>query len=372
LRGTACRFQAAISLISHGGRGDTSARQPRHSAAHRSRSPCLASCIAIRKLDRANDTFYQGKTIAIVCGFTTGGGYDGYARLLARHIGAHIPGRPAVVVQNMAGAGSVRAANHVYVNGPKDGTMIAAVNQNVPMYQLLGGQAAQFDAAKLRWIGSLITSNSAIYTWHASKTRTIEDAKKRETPLGGAGTTSDSYIYPTLLNKLIGTRFKIVGGYPGGTSELHIAMERGEIDGRSGGGTIPSLLANNKSWLDEKKLNFLVQIGAKRDPYMSTAPLMSDLVTSEGDKRVVEVVTLPTILGYGYWLAPEVPSDRIEILRKAFDATIASEAFRAEAAKLRMPLEPQSGSTLSTLVARAAAVPQETRTRTARLLEWIK
>lgn len=318
----------------------------------------------------ADDGFYKGKSITIICGFTVGGGYDAYARLMARHIGDLIPGKPSIVVQNMEGAGSVRASNYVYANAPRDGTVIAAVNQNMPMYQLLGGKAAQFEAGKLQWIGSLISSNGAIYTWHTSATRTFEDAKRRETPLGGAGTTSDSHIYPTLLNKLAGSRFKVINGYPGGTRQIHLAMERGEVEGRSGGGTIPSLLANNKDWLDDKKLNFLVQIGLAPEPEMGNAPLMIDLVKGEEERQIMEMVTLPTVLGYAYWLAPGVPEDRIATLRKAFDAMLQAPSFRAEVERTGVIVRPQSGKALATLVERAAAVPKSVRERTAQLLEW--
>ena len=330
-----------------------------------------AAALAAGHGARAADApFYQGKTIRIVCGFTAGGGYDAYARLLARHIGEQIPGKPAVVVQNLEGAGSIRAANLVYAGAPKDGTTVAAVNQNLPMYQLLGGKSAQFEAARLQWIGSLISSNGAIYTWHTSPTRTLEDARRRETLLGGAGTTSDSYIYPTLINKLAGTRFKIINGYPGGTRQLHLAMERGEIEGRSGGGTIPSLIANNKDWLDQRKINFLVQIGIAPEPEMGAAPLMTDLVQSADDRGIMEMATLPVVLGYAYWLAPGVPDERIAELRKAFDAMLTTQAFLAETERTGMIVRPKSGSALAEIAARAVAVPQAARERAAEILDW--
>ena len=330
---------------------------------------CLAACCIAGKPAPADD-FYKGRTITVICGFTVGGGYDAYARMLARHIGEHIAGKPSVVVQNMDGAGSLRASNYVYANAAKDGTVIAAVNQNMPMFQLLGGKAAQFEAGRLQWIGSLISANGAIYTWHTSPTKTIEDSRRRETPLGGAGTTSDSHIYPTLLNRIAGTRFKVINGYPGGTRSIHIAMERGEVEGRSGGGTIPSLIANNKDWLDQKKLNFLVQIGQVKEPEMGDAPLMGELVSTDEDRSIVDLVTMPIILGYAYWLAPEVPAERIEVLRKAFDEMLVSPAFRAEAEKIALIIRPQPGRALASIVARASSVPKPVRERAAQLLDW--
>ena len=263
--------------------------------------------------DEAAD-FYRGRTITVIVGFGAGGGYDLYARLLAHYLGNHIAGQPNVVVQNMEGAGSVRAANYVYSVAPKDGTVIAAVNQNMPMYQMLGGAGAQFNAADINWLGSMASSNGTLYTWYQSGIRTLEDAKARDVLLGGAGTTSDSYIYPTLLNGLLGTRFKVINGYAG-TKEIHLALERGEVMGR-GGNTWASLMSSNQDWVDQKKINILVQIGFKPEPEITQVPLLIDLVQSPPDKQVATVVTLPTALGYTDWLAPEVPAGRMKLLAR--------------------------------------------------------
>lgn len=325
---------------------------------------------AIPPAVRADD-FYKGRQITVVIGFGVGGGYDAYGRLLARHIAGHIPGRPTVVVQNMEGAGSVRASNYVYVNAAKDGTVIAAVNQNMAMYSLLGGKAAQFDARRFHWIGSLVGSNGLLYTWHTSPTRTLADARARETPLGGTGTNSDSHIFPTVINKLLGTRFKVINGYAGGSKEIHIAIERGEVEGR-GGNSWAALYASNADWVDQGKLNFLVQIGAKPEPapQLKGVPLLIDLVTGVDDKQAVEVITLPTVMGYAYWLAPEVPAERVALLRKAFDEMVKDPAFIADAARAKMMIAPQTGSELATLVSRAAGMPKHVLARTASLLEW--
>ncbi len=330
-----------------------------------------AAATATGTLPVVSDDFYKGKQVSIVVGFGPGGGYDAYARLLGRHIGNHIPGRPNVVVQNMEGAGSVRASNYVYVNAAKDGTVIAAPNQNMPMYQLLGGKAAQFEGAKLQWIGSLVGSNGLLYTWHTSPVRTLEDAKKRETPLGGTGTNSDSHIFPTLINKLLGTKFKVINGYSGGSKEIHIAIERGEVEGR-GGNSWASLAASNPDWIEQKKVQFLVQIGLKPDPAPALAgvPVLIDLVTDPDDKKAVEVVTGPTVLGYSYWLAPEVPKERLTTLRRAFDAMTKDATFLADAAKSKMQVTPQPGEDLAAIVARSAAMPKAVLERTSALLEW--
>jgi hypothetical protein len=321
------------------------------------------------RADEAAD-FYRGKTISVIVGFGAGGGYDSYARLLARHLGNHIPGAPSVVVQNMEGAGSMRAANYVYSVAPKDGTVIAAVNQNMPMYQMLGGAGAQFNAAEINWLGSMAYSNGTLYTWHQSGVRTLDDAKTREVPLGGVGTTSDSYIYPTLVNGLLGTRFKVINGYAG-TKEIHLAMERGEVMGR-GGNTWASVLSSDPDWVSGKKINLLLQIGFKSEPEIPQVPLLIDLVKDEAEKQIVTVVTLPTALGYTDWLAPEVPPARMALLRAAYDATLQDQAFLAEAAQHAMLIRPQSGAAIAALIRQAAAVPKPVLGRTAQLLGWQK
>src|ERR1043166_9819444 len=240
--------------------------------------------------------FYRGKTINIICGFGPGGGYDLYPRVLARHFSRHMPGNPTVVVQNMEGVGSARAANYVFNVAAKDGTAIAAVNQNMPMYQLLGGAGAQFEAAKLQYLGSMGSSNGLIYTLYTMGIKTIADAKQHEVPLAAVGTTSDSHIFPTIVNALVGTKFKPIPGYTGGTGQINIAVERGEVMGR-GGTSWSSVQTSNKSWLDGHKLNFLVQIGFRKEPDLPSVPLLQDLVTSPDDLAVVKGISPPTALG---------------------------------------------------------------------------
>ncbi len=312
--------------------------------------------------------FYKGRTINIIVGFGPGGGYDLYARVLGRHLGRHIPGRPSVTVQNMDGAGSVRAANYVYASAPGDGTVIAAVDQNSPMYQLLGGAGAQFDAVRMQWLGSIANSNGIVYTWHASGIRTIDDARAREVPLGAPGTTSDSYIYPTIINDLLGTRFKPISGYTG-TGQINLAIERGEVQGR-GGISWVSLKAGSQTWLEGKKINLLVQIGLRKEPDLPDVPLLNDLVQSADAGKIVELITLPTALGHAHWVAPSVPPERVEALRTAYAATLQDAEFLDEARKLNMETRPQTGAQVDALVKQVAATPKPVIDKTARILGW--
>jgi tripartite-type tricarboxylate transporter receptor subunit TctC len=301
-------------------------------------------------------------------GFGVGGGYDLYARALGRYLGRHIPGQPTVVVQNMEGAGSVRAANFVYSGSPQDGTVIAAVNQNAPMYQLLGGAGARFEAAGMQWLGGMANSNGLVYTWHTSGIRTLDDARQREVPVGAVGTASDSFIFPTIINELLGTRFKPIPGYAG-SAQIHLAMERGEVMGR-GGNSWASVQTANKSWVTENKINMLVQVGFEKEPELPDLPLLLDLVMAEEAVSIVKVISLPTAIGLGHWVAPGVPKERLDTLRAAYVATMQDPEFRSEADRQGMVIRTQAGVALESLVKQAATAPKPVLAKTARILHW--
>lgn len=332
---------------------------------------CAAACVALgasaASAQGAAD-FYKGKTVQIVVGFGVGGGYDLYARALSRYLGKHLPGNPNVVVQNMEGAGSVRAANFVYAGSPQDGTVIAAVNQNMPMYQLLGGAGAKFEAAGMQWLGSMTNSNGLVYTWHTSGIKTLDDAKQNEVPMGAVGAASDSVIFPNLINEMVGTKFKPISGYAG-SAQIHLAMERGEVMGR-GGNSWASVQTANMSWIKENKINILVQVGFEKEPELPQVPLLLDLVNDEDRKGVIRVVSLPTALGYGHWVAPGVPKDRVAALRAAYAAVMKDPEFLKEAEKTGMVLRAQAGETLDALVRQVTTAPRSVLDRTAQILKW--
>jgi tripartite-type tricarboxylate transporter receptor subunit TctC len=316
----------------------------------------------------AEAEYYKGKTITIMCGYGVGGGYDIYARLLARHLPGHIPGQPTIVVQNLPGAGGVRTANTVYTTAPKDGTAIAAVNPSLLMYQLMGGQAARYETAKLQWIGSLDEPNNSIIAWHTSGIRSIDDAKAREVPVPGDGPTSAMNIYPTVANGLLGTRFKIIDGYSGSAAG-DLAMERGEVDARSGA-NLTSLFSRHSDWIRDGKITILLQIGGKRDPALPDVPLLQELTGSERNRQIAAVVSLPTTVGPGYWLAPGVPEETLRILRRAFDAMITDSQFLADARQSKLEIRPKSGAQVQVAVNAVAQFPPEVLAETAAILKW--
>jgi tripartite-type tricarboxylate transporter receptor subunit TctC len=323
-------------------------------------------CVAAGPAEAAD--FYKGKTITIIVSYAPGGGYDLYSRLLSRHFSDHIPGHPAVVVQNMPGAGGVLAANHVYNIAPKDGTFIAAVNQNMPMFQLLGGKGVQYDAAKFNWIGVMMASNSLAMTWHTSGIKTLEDAKKREVTMAGNGVADDGNVYPRILNALLGTKFKVINGYTG-TSDSNGAVERGEVDGMSRAGFY-SFAAQKPDWLKEKKVNFLVQFGFEKQPELPDVPLMLDLVHTDEARQITTVVTLPTAVGYGHWLAPGVPAESVKILRAAYAETVKDKALLDDAKKAQMVIRPKRGEEIEAVIKNAAKTPKAILKKTADILEW--
>ena len=314
------------------------------------------------------EPFYKGKTINILVGFGPGGGYDLYSRLLSRYLGKYIPGNPEVVVQNMVGAGGVRAANNVYAAAAKDGTYIAAVNQGAPMFKLLGGKGAQYDPAKFQWLGSMAHSNNTVYMWRASGIESLEDARKREVSLAGSGVISDANIYPAILNALAGTKFKIINGYQG-TNESNLALERGEVEGR-GGGAYSSLVSTKPDWLRDNKIAIICQVGFEKEPDLPDVPLLIDVVKGDEAKQIASLVTLPTAIGYNHWVAPEVPADRVEILRKAYDQALKDPELIADAKKQNLEIRPKSAAELSAMVSKAATIPQPILDKTAKILGW--
>ena len=294
--------------------------------------------------------FYKGKTVRLVIGYGAGGGYDVYAKMLARFIGEHIPGKPTVIAQNMPGAGSRNAANWLYNVAPKDGTVLAVLSQTTPADQALGQPGVQFDVRKFNWIGNMVAVNNIMIMWAESGIKTIEDAKQRPSAIGASGASSPSVLYPTVTNNLLGTRFRIVAGYPGG-GDIMIAMERREVDGR-GSDSWASLKANNPTWIKEGKVNILFQVGPRREPDLPDPPLLTELAQNDEQRQILEVVSGDTAVGRPVLTAPKVPAARVRALRKAFDDTMNDPAFRAAAEKANMYFNSIGGEELQNIVNR--------------------
>ena len=286
------------------------------------------------------EDFYRGKTINFYIGNTVGGGYDLYGRFIAMHLGRYLPGRPNIVPVNMPGAGGLTMAGWLYRSAPRDGTAIAIASQVLPIEQALGAPSVQYDARRLSWIGRAAPVVEVSYTWHTSQTRTLADARQRETVMGGINPTSNTVTYLRLLNSLAGTRFKIINGYPG-TTEMHIAMERGETEGATK--TWEAFKADNSDWLRDKKVNMLVQYALTASPELPGVPLMSDLGRSEDDRQVLRFYMSGNELGRAIVTAPDVPPERLAALRTALMTMLRDPEFLAEAKKRKVEIGPMPG-----------------------------
>ncbi|MFM1814469.1 MAG: hypothetical protein RLZ98_1164 [Pseudomonadota bacterium] len=289
----------------------------------------LACAIALPAAAQTPEEFYKGRRMDLIVGSGAGGGYDEYARLLARHMDRYIPGKPSIVVKNMTGGGGRVAAQHVYTVMAKDGSGFASTLRQVAFERLYHGDPKRVDGTKFSWIGSLNSEVSLCVTWHNKNIKTIDDAKKKDVLIGASGPASSDAILPRVLNRMTGSKLKPVLGYPSST-EVHIAMERGEVDGRCGLG-YDSLLARYSQWLTEKKVNILAQFSLKKHPDLPNVPHAMELARNDEDKQIVELLMGPNEMGRPFFGPPEIPADRLAVLRKAFaDTTRTPNSWRRQ------------------------------------------
>jgi tripartite-type tricarboxylate transporter receptor subunit TctC len=305
-------------------------------------------------------SFFARKTITISIGYTAGGSYDLYGRMVARHLGKHIPGNPTVVAQNMPGAGSLKAANYIYDVAPKDGTALGVVVESAALEQALANPAALYDAAKFNWIGRVATSNNIFMQWHTSKVQSIEDSKRLESSLAGTGPGSIAETVPRLLNALVGTKFKLVSGYAAST-EAMLAMERGEVEGASSSWAAVSL--GKKDWLRDGKIRIILQTAPTRTADVPDAPALPEMAATPQDKQVCDLYASGSAIGRAVLAPPGLPADRVEILRTAFAAMVRDPEFIAEVHKANVELDPLRGEQVQELIARTLDVPAAVRKR---------
>jgi len=301
--------------------------------------------------------FYHGRTVQLLIGYSTGGGYDTYARALARYLGKHIPGNPTIVPQNMPGAGSLKLMNFLYAVAPKDGGTFGTIGRGIPLEPLLGGEGASFDPNKMSWIGSITNEVSICMSWHTSPIRSFDDLMTQELVVGSTGSGSDTEILPTVARSILGAKFKIVAGYPGGADVL-LAIERGEVAGRCGW-SWSSVNATRPSWITENKMNLLFQVGLEKHPDLPNVPLILDLAKTEQQRAALKLIFSQQLLARPYVAPPGVPAERITALRQAFDATMTDPDFVAEAGRIELELNPIGGARLQQLLAEVYAAPSD-------------
>ena len=297
--------------------------------------------------------FYKGKTVQIYIGFSPGGSYDLFARLLARHIGKHIPGNPTVVATNMPGAGSFTAANFLFGAAPKDGTAMGIVSQTIAIEEALKTNGVQYKAAEFTWIGRATANIEIQVIWNTSKAKTMDDAKNSVIPVASTGPGSPSEGYPKMLNGTYGTQFKIIRGYPGSTDGL-LAMERGEVDGALTSWS--TMKGSRKGWLDEKKAHLLVQYVLQRAAELPDVPAVTEFAKNQADKDLVTFYASAAEVGRSFLAPPGIPEDRVKALQAAFDATMKDAEFVAEVKKASLDFVPMPAAGLRKLIVDTASV----------------
>jgi tripartite-type tricarboxylate transporter receptor subunit TctC len=311
-------------------------------------------------------TFYAGKSIDLEIGYSVGGGYDLYARLLARHLGRHIPGNPTIVPKNMEGAASLRLANYLYSAAPRDGTVIGAVSRGAAFDPLLNQKGAQFDASKFSWIGSANNEVSVCVALQSSGITSFDDVLTKPLTIGSTGVGDDTYQFPALMNAVVGTKFKIVTGYPGG-NDITLALERGEVQGRCGW-SWSSIVATRMDWVTSKKIIVLVQMSLSKHADLPNVPLVMDLAKTNEQRQIFKLIFARQVMGRPFVAPPGVPAERVAALRQAFAETMKDQAFLDDAAKGKFEINPVGGDELDALVKEIYQTPAEVTKKTAAIL----
>jgi tripartite-type tricarboxylate transporter receptor subunit TctC len=314
----------------------------------------VAWCV-VGATSSAADDFFNGREIKLIVGTGSGGGYDAYARLVGRYMGRYVPGSPTFVVQNMPGASGIKAVNYLYSVAPKDGSVISIFNNSMPVYQALRQPGIQFSTEKLSWVGAMSNTVNLVAVWHTTGVRTMEDAKRIGVVMGATGAGGTMAGYPTLLNSVLGTKFKVVTGYEGGNA-LNLALERGEVQGR---GTLSwsSVKTGHPDWYRDKTIVPLVQIGMQKEPDLPDVPLLIDLAQNDEQRQMFYFVSAPNAMDRPFAGPPDIPADRLQLLRAGFDATAKDAEFLATAQRQDLPIDATPGAAVADIVARIVATP---------------
>ena len=312
------------------------------------------------------ESFYHGKRIIFYIGYAPGGGYDTYARLVARFMGRHIPGSPTIVPQNMPGGGTRVAAGYVFNVAPKDGTALGMADQSLPLQQAVGDKSISFDVNAFNYIGNPAADINTVALWHTTGIRNLEDAKRTAVTIGATGPNTSSQI-PLSINEILGTKFQIVNGYPGG-NEINLAMERGEVGGRASA-PLSSWKSTRPDWLRNRLINVIVQIGLAKSPELPDVPLLTDLAQNADDRAALQMISAPAAVGRPIFAPPGVPDDRVAALRDAFDATMKDAEFLAAAKQGDLDIAPVSGKDLQGIVAQIVNTPGSAAARLAKIFQ---
>lgn len=302
------------------------------------------------------ESFYRGTSLKMVIGAGPGGGHDAYARVLARYWGAHVPGNPTLVPQNMPGANGLRATNFIYAVAPKDGSVVGLTNGVMTLQPLFTKEGIQFDPLKLNWLGAMQRQNNLCVTWHTSPIKTIQDAQQHEATVSSTGATGARTTVPKLLNAVIGTKFKVITGYE--TAGQTLAVERGEVDGLCGA-SYSTLMTSSPAWITEKKVNFLAQLTLVKDPHLPDVPMVIDMVKDADTRNMLSLILTVQEVGRPVIAPPDLLADRLAALQDSFVATMKDPKFLAEANKLQLDISMSDHVAIERLLKVAYAAPKD-------------
>jgi tripartite-type tricarboxylate transporter receptor subunit TctC len=310
--------------------------------------------------------YYAGKQVKMIIGLGTGGGYDLWARMVARHIGRHLPGNPTVISQNMEGAGSFRAASYMYSQAPKDGTVMALIARDASLGPITGNAGAQFDPTKFSWLGTTTTETNVCIAHNTAPVKTVQDLAKRELMVGDNGAGTGTGNYPKALNQLLGLKFKIIRGYAS-SADVVLAMERGEVEGYCE--SLESVYSKRPDWIPNKTVNVLFQGGVQPNPELKDVPFINDLAKSEDDRRAIEFLYAGQGIGRPFFAPPGLAPDVLKMVRDGFSATMKDPEFVAEAQQRKLTLAPENGEYMEKLINRIYATPKPIVERVGELIK---
>jgi tripartite-type tricarboxylate transporter receptor subunit TctC len=305
--------------------------------------------------------FYKGKTLTMTVGFEAGSGYDLYARVVGRHFSGHLPGNPTILVQNMPGATSLVAAEHLRLRAPHDGLTISALGRNILTEYLLqerpGGKGlTPQQLSEFNWIGNANQEASVCFVWHSNPVKSVADMKGKPPKFGSTGPGSDYESFALLMNAAFGTTLDVVRGYPG-PGPVQVAIEQGELDGVCGF-SWSSLLSNRPDWVRDKKITLLIQMNLNKHADLQDVPLATELAKNDEDRQAMQVIFARQTLGRPFAAPPGVPADRVAALRTAFNATVTDPALLAEAKKARLDINPTDGAEMDRILKEVYAAPE--------------
>jgi tripartite-type tricarboxylate transporter receptor subunit TctC len=309
---------------------------------------------------------FAGKSVQMIIGFGPGGGYDLWARTLGRHIGKHLPGNPNVVPQNMPGAGSYTAASYIFNIAPKDGSALGIIARDAALGPLTGAAGARFDPTRLSWIGTPTKETNVCIAFHTAAVKSVQDLYEKQLILGDTGPGTGTRSYPKVLNDVLGMKFKLVGGFPS-SAEVFLAMERGEVEGICE--SLDSIKNRRPDWIPTRKVAILFQGGAQPNPELQGVPFVLDLARTDEQRKTIEFLYAGQGIGRPFVAPPDLPPERLKMLRDAFNTTMKDAEFVAETKKSKLELEPEDGEHLAALIAKIYATPKPIVDKIANLIK---